>query len=164
MPAQSVTAVSIPVDPTENDEQVDDNTADGDPDVIDAVEQILAAEAEEPEYISLDDFNLEPSEAEMREMEKALKAETVAYASVEETGALNTTISAESGETVEQRISKLGKDATSSNFAALLDALGNDVDMAKAVTEAVIKDHTKRHRGTAPQRAFLNWLKEINPR
>lgn len=161
VPAQSVTAVAThPAKTSPADEkQDDDSTTDADPDVIDAVEQILAAEAEEPEYISLDDFNLEPSEAEMREMEKALKAETVVYASVEETGALNTTISAESGETVEQRISKLGKDATSSNFAALLDALGNDVDMAKAVTEAVIKDHTVRHRGTASQRAFLAWLR-----
>lgn len=44
-----------------------------DPDVADAVEQIMAVE--EPEYISLDDFNLEPSEAEMKAMEKTLASD-----------------------------------------------------------------------------------------
>ena len=61
---------------------------------------------------------------------------------------------------IEQRISKLGKDATPSVYAELLTALANDVGMAKDVTEAVIRDHTKRHRGTAAQRLFLAWLNE----
>lgn len=64
---------------------------------------------------------------------------------------------------IEQRISKLGKDATPSVYAELLTALANDVGMAKDVTEAVIRDHTKRHRGTAAQRLFLAWLNEKYP-
>ena len=54
MAAQSVAAVRTPanpVDPPEDDEQDDDNAADADPDVIDTVEQILATEETEPEYI-----------------------------------------------------------------------------------------------------------------
>ena len=166
--AQSVTAVSIPVDHTEDDEQDEDNAADADPDVVDAVEQILAVEAEEPEYISLDDFNLEPSEAEMREMDALIRKEEAVTnpapaeeAVVEAEAASDPVAEAVS---IKQRISQLPKNATPDLYAALLSALGGDIEMAKMVTEAVIKDHTKRHRGTAPQRAFLNWLKEINPR
>jgi len=219
-----------------------------DPDVAYAMEQILSVEETEPEYISLDDFNLEPSEAEMREMEKALgatlkaeaedavqhipdeekaeeaeaeavpvqhipegeeadeeaepasagedepehtevatspeKAEVEAVAAGEAEAdevapAVDAPVPAEEEAApalteakaepvavaaddapIEQRISKLGKDATQSAYANLLSALGNDVSMAKAVTEAVIRDHTRRHRGTAAQRAFLAWLEK----
>ena len=61
-------------------------------------------------------------------------------------------------ETVKLRISRLGKDATSSVYEDLLVTLASDIEVAKAVTGAVIKDHTRRHKGTAPQRAFLAWL------
>ena len=61
---------------------------------------------------------------------------------------------------IEQRISKLPKEASTALYRALLAALANDMEMAKAVTEAVIRDHTRRHRGTAAQRAFLAWLEK----
>jgi len=159
-----------------------------DPDVADAVEQILAVG--EPEYISLDDFNLEPSEAEMKAMEKAMaddltsagkeeeqtevevleetlpaEVEEAILTDVEETaGTPEEAGPAEDGRSeeapIEQRISKLGKDATVALYESILSTMAGDVDTLKAVTEAVIKDHTRRHRGTAAQRAFLAWLNE----
>jgi hypothetical protein len=61
-------------------------------------------------------------------------------------------------ETVKLRISRLGKDVSTSVYEDLLVSFASNREVAKAVTEAVIKDHTKRHKGTAPQRAFLAWL------
>lgn len=151
-----------------------------DPDVAYVMEQIMAVEEIEPEYISLDDFNLEPSEAEMREIDALIREETVseaaedaAPASAESVppavaeGEHTEPVPTEKAEAVaadavpiEQRISKLGKDATMPVYEDLLSTLGGDAEMAKAVTEAVIRDHTKRHKGTAVQRAFLAWLNE----
>lgn len=155
-----------------------------DPDVADAVEQIMAVE--EPEYISLDDFNLEPSEAEMKAMEKAFASdlssaeeEQEALGEAEEAVEEVTPVEEERIETateaeaappiedgqseeapIEQRISKLPKDATVALYEDILSTMAGDVDTLKVVTEAVIKDHTRRHRGTAAQRALLAWLNE----
>ena len=171
------------------------------PDIEEVVEEIMAVE--DPEYISLDDFNLEPSEAEMKAMESALGAElkeaaapaeeeTVSSEAEEAEHTVEECIpdvvepipdaveslpgavepipdtgepveaeeSAEQPLPIEQRISKLKKDATPSIYEDLLALLVGDIDTAKAVTEAVIKDHTRRHRGTAAQRQFLAWLNE----
>lgn len=156
-----------------------------DPDVADAVEQILAVG--EPEYISLDDFNLEPSEAEMKAMERDLASDlssaeeerepfSVTEEAVEETTRveeerIETATEAEEAAPpsedrqseeapIEQRISKLGKDATEALYESILTRMAGDVDTLKAVVESVIRDHTRRHRGTAAQRAFLAWLNE----
>ena len=163
-----------------------------DPDVAYVMEQIMAVEEIEPEYISLDNFNLEPSEAEMREMDALIREEALAEAAEDAVPAsaeiaLPVVAEAEHAEPVpaekaeveavaapapagvalvantapiEQRISKLPKDATSSAFEGLLATLDRDVNIAKAVTEAVIRDHTRRHRGTAAQRAFLALLEK----
>ena len=149
-----------------------------DPDVADAVAEILAVETSELEYISLDDFNLEPSDAEMKAMEKAMAddlpsaeeeeglpveaAEDVppAEAVEEDASPAEVTEVVPVGEPIELRISKLGKDAAPSVYENILAGMAGDVDTLKAATEAVIKDHTKRHRGTAAQRAFLAWLNE----
>lgn len=175
-------------DEVEADKLTEVNEDSIDPDVADAVEQILAVG--EPEYISLDDFNLEPSEAEMKAMEKAMaddltsagkeeeqtevevleetlpaEVEEAILTDVEETaGTPEEAGPAEDGRSeeapIEQRISKLGKDATVALYESILSTMAGDVDTLKAVTEAVIKDHTRRHRGTAAQRAFLAWLNE----
>lgn len=195
--AEVVTAVPEPapipapasIEDVEADESADDAPweENDDPDVADAVAEILAVETSEPEYVSLDDFNLEPSDAEMKAMEKAM-ADDLPSAEEEEEQAeaevVEETLSTEVEEAVpadveevvemseeappteneqvdapiEQRISKLGKDAAPSVYENILAGMAGDVDALKAVTEAVIKDHTKRHRGTAPQRAFLTWL------
>ena len=63
---------------------------------------------------------------------------------------------------IEQRISKLPKDASPAIYEEMLSIFGGDLETAKAVTEAVIHNHTRRHRGTAAQRAFLMWLNELN--
>ena len=172
-------------------EDVEADEADStDPDIADAVEQIMAVE--EPEYISLDDFNLEPSEAEMKAMERdfaddlssaeedqeALDGEAVpteAEEAVEEVTPadverIETATEAEAAPPteerqseeapIEQRISKLGKDATEALYESILTRMAGDVDTLKAVVESVIRDHTRRHRGTAAQRAFLAWLNE----
>lgn len=176
---------------------------------IEQVEEILSEESSDEEYISLADFNLEPSEAEMREMHALIRKDEPedlaepappAVAEVEKTevdvaepvhtdvappaaakdkhseAAVSTAAEVEAvaeekamakveamttdAVPIEQRISRLPKDATSTTFEGLLAALANDVEIAKAVTEAVIRDHTKRHRGTAAQRAFLAWLEK----
>ena len=64
---------------------------------------------------------------------------------------------------IEQRIDKLPKDATPPLYEDILASMAGDVDMLKSVTETVIKDHTRRHRGTAAQRQFLSWLEEHTP-
>ena len=131
------------------------------------------------EYISLDDFNLEPSEAEMQALEEAIKADELLTEDVSEDGedvadagetADDDTSQAEAvvaearevaaavDETVKLRISRLRKDVSTSVYEDLLVSFASNIEVAKAVTEAVIKDHTKRHKGTAPQRAFLAWL------
>ena len=61
---------------------------------------------------------------------------------------------------IEQRIDKLPKDAPPALYEELFSSMAGDVDTLKAVTEATIRDHTRRHRGTAAQRAFLSWLEE----
>lgn len=61
---------------------------------------------------------------------------------------------------IEQRIDKLPKDAPPALYEELFSSMAGDVDTLKAVTEATIRDHTSRHRGTAAQRAFLSWLEE----
>ena len=165
--AKDVVTVAIPVARTEDDEQDDEQA---DPDVADAMEQILAVEAEEPEYISLADFNLEPSEVEMRKMDALIRKEEAETASTEvvptsvaEAEGNHTAEKAEAEPApIEQRISKLGKDASPAAYAELLTAFVGDVEKAKAVTEAVIKDHTRRHRGTASQKALLVWLEKMS--
>ena len=200
--AEVVTAVPEPapipapasiedVEADEADESADDAPweENDDPDVADAVAEILAVETSEPEYVSLDDFNLEPSDAEMKAMKKAMADDLTSAGEEEEqteVEVLEETLPTEVEEAVpadveevvetseeappteneqvdapiEQRISKLGKDAAPSVYENILAGMAGDVDALKAVTEAVIKDHTKRHRGTAPQRAFLTWLNE----
>ena len=153
---------------------------------IEAVTEILEEEQFDGDYISIDDFNLEPSEAEMWALEKALKADELLTEDVSEDGedaadggeaeaaadettdagetiteareAAVTELVAAVDETVKLRISRLGKEVPTSVYEDLLVSLASDIEVAKAVTEAVVKDHTKRHKGTAPQRAFLAWL------
>ena len=158
---------------------------------IEALTEILEEEQIDGDYISLDDFNLEPSEAEMHALEEAIKtdellAEDVGRETTDTGRCTDKEEAADAGkavgetadnaaadaekptereaavaavdETVKLRISRLGKDATSSVYEDLLVTLASDIEVAKAVTGAVIKDHTRRHKGTAPQRAFLAWL------
>lgn len=61
---------------------------------------------------------------------------------------------------IEQRIDKLPKDATPALHEDILSSMAGDVEALKAVTETVIKDHTRRHRSRTAQRAFLAWLEE----
>lgn len=184
-PAQAVpvaaveAAPAVPNEPAAPDDPIPTADDDADPDVAEAVERVeeILGEEHTEEYISLDDFNFEPSEAEMKAMEASIEAEsekTVAEPSedaVPEDG-----MKAASGDSVdvmpeedampeddvavpiEQRIAKLSKDADPAVYAELLSALAGDVDIAKSVTEAVMRDQTRRHRGTAAQRQFLTWL------
>ena len=193
-PAEAI-PTSAPVDAdaeADEDAEADAVSADDAPweetddsDIADAIEQIMAVE--EPEYISLDDFNLEPSEAEMKAMERDLASDlssaeeerepfSVTEEAVEETTRveeerIETATEAEEAAPpsedrqseeapIELRISKLGKDATVALYESILSAMAGDVDTLKTVVESVIRDHTRRHRGTAAQRAFLAWLEE----
>ena len=154
---------------------------------IEALTEILEEEQLDGDYISLDDFNLEPSEAEMQALEEAIKEDELLTEDVGEDAAdageatdagetadddasqaeavvaeareaAITELIAAVDETVKLRISRLRKDVPTSVFEDLLVSFASNIEVAKAVTEAVIKDHTKRHKGTAPQRAFLAWL------
>lgn len=122
--------------------------------IAEVVENILSEAPAEPDYISLDDFNLEPSEEEMKVMAQTLREEEA----MEEEASVEAI--PDVGMPVERRISKLAREADPEVYGRILADLGNDVETARAVVEAVMRDHTRRHRGTAAQRAFLDWLNE----
>ena len=60
---------------------------------------------------------------------------------------------------IDARISGLPKAAEPALYEDLLTRIG-DVAAAIEAAKAKIADNTRRHRGTAAQRAFLAWLKE----
>ena len=184
--AEAVPAVPLTVDHTEAEDVA---PWEDEPDVADAVaqmEDILSEPVLDPDYVSLDDFNLEPSEDEMKAMlqsagsdlvdveqteesesdteEATVDAPEAAMDALEEDNQPDTEAAVDAPETavdaipIEQRISRLPKDADETTYKSLLTALGNDVAIAKDVVSAVIRDHTRRHRGTAAQRQFLQFL------
>lgn len=165
VPAQA--AVAVEPAPTETEPVPAD---DADPDVAEAVERVeeILGEEHTEEYISLDDFNFEPSEAELKAVEAVISTEedeaenSVDAASEDSVEAAPEDSMGAASENdvvpIEQRIAKLSKDADPGVYADLLVALTGDIDTAKSVTEAVMRDQTRRHRGTAAQRQFLAWL------
>ena len=193
--AKVVAAEAVPAAPLTVDHTGDEDAAtapwEDEPDVADAVaqmEDILSEPVPAPEYVSLDDFNFEPSDAEMKAMlqsagsdlvdveqteesesdteEATVDAPEAAMDALEEDNQSDTEAATEDAPEatvddaipIEQRISNLPKDANAATYEAILAALGNDVAIAKDVVAAVIRDHTRRHRGTAAQRQFLQFL------